>query len=111
MGPSSYIQSAVDRNVVMRRMSVRSLSTTYSLTSPLENKEDNIVYVQRFIVAPYRNHCCHVVVTIPSLIDVGVDVAVSNMNVFCVATGMQQCLPFALLSYHKIFRTAVNNTE
>jgi len=53
------------------------------------------MYVQKLIVAPLLNHCCHLNVTIPSLIDVGVDVAVSNINVFWIVMGMQQCVPFA----------------
>jgi uncharacterized membrane protein YgaE (UPF0421/DUF939 family) len=63
------------------------------------------MYVQIFIVTPYRHHCCHVIVTIPFLVDVGVDVGVSSINMFFVAIGMQQCVPFALLSNQKIFRT------
>jgi hypothetical protein len=66
------------------------------------------MYVQRLIAAPLLNHCCHA--TIPSLIDVGVDVAVSNISVFWIVMGMQHWVPFALLSNHKTFRTDVNNT-
>lgn len=69
------------------------------------------MYVQRIIVASLPNHCCHSNATLPSLIDVGVDVAVSNINELCVVIGMQQCVPFALLSNHKIFLTIVNNTQ
>jgi len=69
------------------------------------------VYVQRLIVAPLRNHCCHLNATIPSFIDVGVDVTASNINVFWIVVGMQQQVPFAFLLNRKIFNTAVNSTQ
>ena len=70
------------------------------------------MYVQSYIVARSRNHCCHANATIRSLfIVVGVYVAVSNIKVFIIAMEMQQWLPFALLSKYKIFRAAVNNNK
>ena len=49
--------------------------------------------VQRYISALQRNHCWHRNATIRSLFIVGVDVAVNNIKVFCVAMEMQQRVP------------------
>ena len=50
----------------------------------------------------YTYIACHVA---------GIDVAVGNMEVFSVALKMQEWVPFALLSSHRMFPTVVNNNE
>jgi hypothetical protein len=47
--------------------------------------------------------------TFPVSFAVGLNVTVSNTEVFPITTEMQQWVSFALLSSYKIFRTAVNN--
>jgi hypothetical protein len=59
-------------------------------------------------VGHWCNHFCHGKATIRSLfIVIGVDIA----EVLTVVMGMQQWVPFGLLSGNKIFRTAVNNSK
>ena len=43
------------------------------------------------------------------LLLLGVDVAVNNINVFIVVTEVQQWVPYALLTSHKIFSTSVTS--
>ena len=67
--------------------------------------------VLSYILAYLHNHYCHGNATIHSLcIVVGVGVAV-NIQVFHIAMEMQQWVPFALLSSHRIFCIAVNKYE
>jgi hypothetical protein len=40
-----------------------------------------------------------------------IHVTVNNIKLFSVAVGMQQWVPFALLSSYKIFHTVVNNNN
>jgi len=70
------------------------------------------MYIQQCIVVRSRNHCCRGNAKIRSLFAcVGVDVAADNVEVFNVATEVQQWVPFALLSCCKIFRTAMNSNK
>jgi len=48
---------------------------------------------------------------IACLLVLGVYVAVNNINVFIVVTEIQQWVPYALLTSHKMFRTSVNRSN
>jgi hypothetical protein len=68
------------------------------------------VYVQRYILALLRNHCCHGNTTLRCIFIVIVgDEAVNNIKRFSTAMEIQKWVSFALLLSHEIFRTAVNN--
>ena len=45
------------------------------------------------------------------LVVLGVELAVNNINAFSFVTEMQQRVPYALLTSHKILRTAVNSSK
>lgn len=47
-------------------------------------------YVQRYIMAPSRNKCCHGYAVLPSLFIVGVDAVVVSIKVFSVTKDMQK---------------------
>jgi len=68
--------------------------------------------IQHYIVACWHNHCCHENATVcPIFPVVGTDLAVNIINVFRVATKMQQYVPFALLSSYKMRCTVFNNNK
>jgi len=70
----------------------------------------NPIAVNIYIIYHSRNQCCHENATVRSLfIAGGADVVVNNINVFRVATEIQQWVPSTLLSSYKTFRTVVNN--
>jgi hypothetical protein len=48
------------------------------------------MYVQRYIVTPSRNHCCHGNATIVPFLFVCIYVAVNNIKVFSFVMQMQQ---------------------
>jgi hypothetical protein len=66
--------------------------------------------VQRNVVARSPNRCCHGNSTVTNLCIVyDLHVAAKNIISLSAVTKMQECVPIALLSTNKIFRTAVNS--
>jgi hypothetical protein len=70
------------------------------------------MYVQRYIVARSRNHCCHGNATMHSLfIPIGVAVPANNVKVFSVAMEIQQWIPLPCCPATKYFLPLLRNVH
>jgi len=67
------------------------------------------MYIKRNIVARWHNSFCYGNATARSFCIVDLHVAVNSTKSFSYAMETQQCVPSALLSSYKIFRTVVKN--